>query len=175
MKKPKEIFNLHLIGVDSVSRLNFLRNMVNTQKFIQKELSAYEMRGYNKVADNTFPNMVAFLTGKFISELGWSWMAKNSEFDNYSFIWKNFSAAGYRTLYSEDSPNAIFNNLKVGFKTQPTDYYLRPLTLAMQKVKYLWSESYCFVDRQETTMLLDHVREYSRLFSDRPHFGFTFI
>ena len=53
------------------------------------------MSGYNKVDDNTFVNIVPFLTGNFVFELGWNEMMRNKEFDDYQFIWHNFTRAGY--------------------------------------------------------------------------------
>jgi hypothetical protein len=35
-------------------------------------VSAFELIGYNKVADNTFVNIVPMTTGKFVKELPWT-------------------------------------------------------------------------------------------------------
>lgn len=51
-----------MIVIDSLSRLNFHRTMNLTKEFIMNN-GFYEFKGYNKVADNTFPNAMAFLTG----------------------------------------------------------------------------------------------------------------
>ena len=40
-----------MVGVDSVSRLNFMRQMPTTRKFLLDELNAIEMLGYNKVIE----------------------------------------------------------------------------------------------------------------------------
>ena len=107
--RPKELLNVQMIGVDSVSRLNFMRQMPKTRSFLLNELNAVEMLGYNKVADNTFVNIVPMLAGRFAEELPWNESMKHVPFDDYDFIWKNFSRAGYRTLYAEDAPKiAIF-------------------------------------------------------------------
>ncbi|CAJ0937302.1 unnamed protein product, partial [Mesorhabditis belari] len=44
--------------------------------------------------------------------------------DVYPFIWKNFSDAGYATLYGEDAANiGTFTYRLKGFRNQPTDHY----------------------------------------------------
>ena len=175
--RPKEIFNVQMIGIDSVSRLNFMRQMQQTRHFLLNDLHAFEMSGYNKVEDNTFVNIVPMTVGKFVSEIGWNETMSKQEFDIYDFIWKNFSDAGYRTLYAEDAPKiAIFVYGKEGFHTPPADYYNRPLSLAMEIHRSVWNnDHHCIVDRLETKMLLDHVKDFSRTFKKKPHFGFTFI
>ncbi|MFH4978249.1 hypothetical protein AB6A40_004958 [Gnathostoma spinigerum] len=46
--------------------------------------------------------------------------------DVYPFIWKNFSANGYVTLYGEDSAAVgTFTYRLKGFREQPTDHYTR--------------------------------------------------
>ncbi|XP_059152576.1 uncharacterized protein LOC131938533 [Physella acuta] len=174
---PKEVYNVHMIGVDSVSRLNFIRQMPQTRAFLHQELRAFEMAGYNKVADNTFVNIVPMMMGKFAHEIGWNETMVHHPFDEYPFFWKNFSNAGYRTLYAEDAPKiAIFVYDKEGFHEPPADYYNRPLSLAMERQRSLWNNNHhCIVDRLETTMVLDYVTDFSRVFKDKPHFGFTFI
>ncbi|CAL1536597.1 unnamed protein product [Lymnaea stagnalis] len=174
---PKETYNVHMVGVDSVSRLNFIRQMPQTREFLQRELKAFEMAGYNKVADNTFVNIVPMMMGKFVHEIGWNETMLRHPFDEYPFFWKNFSNAGYRTLYAEDAPKiAIFVYDKEGFHEPPADYYNRPLSLAMERERSAWTKNHhCIVDRLETTMLLNYVTDFSRVFRKKPHFGFTFI
>lgn len=56
-------------------------------------------------------------------------------FLNSGNIWylQDFAAAGYRTLYVEDTPVlATFDYLMPGFQVPPTDYYLRPFLLAFE-------------------------------------------
>ena len=55
--------NVLALGVDSISRLNFIRQMPQTRNYLQKHLKSYEMKGFNKVADNTYVNIVPMLTG----------------------------------------------------------------------------------------------------------------
>ncbi|CAI9729801.1 XP_029643096.1uncharacterized protein LOC115217513 [Octopus vulgaris] len=172
----KEKFNVLMIGVDSVSRLNFIRQMKNTRKYILERLGAYELAGYNKVADNTFVNVVPLTTGRYVKELPWTEKLSHKPFDNYSFIWRNFSDSGYMTLYAEDAPTiSIFNYLKAGFHQPPCDHYNRPIFLALQRSKNLWTNKHCVLDRLETDFVLRYVYDFAKTYRDKPHFGFAFI
>lgn len=114
------------------------------------------MRGYIKIDDNTFPNMVAVLTGHKAT-------VQKSEFpenpqkdfvDNWPFIWKNFSDIGYSTLLAEEQPG-IFSYKAPGFKKQPTDVYLRSYgTLLSDEPSY---EPYCFGDKPEALLILESI------------------
>ena len=44
-----QMFNFLVLGVDSVSRLNFARHMPRTRRFLLQELGAVELTGFNKV------------------------------------------------------------------------------------------------------------------------------
>ncbi|XP_014778566.2 uncharacterized protein LOC106875097 [Octopus bimaculoides] len=172
----KEKFNVLMIGVDSVSRLNFIRQMKNTRKYILERLGAYELAGYNKVADNTFVNVVPLTAGLYVKELPWTEKLSHKPFDNYSFIWRNFSDNGYMTLYAEDAPTiSIFNYLKAGFHKPPCDHYNRPIFLALQRSKNLWTNKHCVLDRLETDFVLRYVYDFAKTYRDKPHFGFAFI
>lgn len=58
-----------VIGIDSISRLNFMRQMVNSYRYITEEMDGDVMHGFTKVGENTFPNVIPMLTGRsFITE-----------------------------------------------------------------------------------------------------------
>lgn len=58
-----------VIGIDSISRLNFMRQMVNSYHFITEEMDGVVLHGFTKVGENTFPNVIPMLTGRsFITE-----------------------------------------------------------------------------------------------------------
>ncbi|XP_029649278.2 uncharacterized protein LOC115222996 [Octopus sinensis] len=168
--------NVLLIGIDSVSRLNFIRQMPLTRQFLLKH-GAIEMLGYNKVGDNTFPNIIPFLTGKYLEELPESKKLEREPFDKYDIIWKHYNKSGYVTMFAEDSTSgAIFNHLRYGFKKQPTDHYLRPFALAREKAKSLWSNNnFCFGNRMEPAIVLQYTHDFIRVYKDKPYFTFTFI
>ncbi|KAJ8945450.1 hypothetical protein NQ314_009202 [Rhamnusium bicolor] len=115
--------NVLMIGLDAVSRLNLHRQMPKTVHFLQ-EIEAVELLGYNKVADNTFPNLMPVLTGMTENELTSScWPSTKHYFDKCHFIWKDYKEKGYVTAYGEDSSwMGLFNYQRRGFQKQPTDY-----------------------------------------------------
>lgn len=53
------------VGIDSISRLNFIRALPKTCKYVENN-GWISLKGYNKIDDNTFPNLMAILTG-------WRW------------------------------------------------------------------------------------------------------
>ena len=177
----KQQNNAHLsimmVGVDSVSRNNMIRYMPKTRDYLLNKMSAIEFLGYNKVADNTFLNIVPMTTGKFVHELPWNSSAVNVTFDRYDFIWHNFSKQGYRTLYSEDAPfGQIFDYQKAGFEKLQADYFDRPFSVAMEGMSDIWNtDHHCVHARPETQIVLDYSKQFIHEFKSSPYFGFTFI
>jgi hypothetical protein len=119
-----------ILGVDAVSRLNMERELPQLrQVLLSPPLSAIPMLGYNKVGDNTFPNVVPLLTGLAESQLAQacSWRDAKTKIDACPFIWRLFTERGYRTAYGEDCTwMSTFNYAKTGFVQPPVDYYARP-------------------------------------------------
>ncbi|XP_044266992.1 uncharacterized protein LOC123012869 isoform X2 [Tribolium madens] len=117
--------NVLVVGIDAISRLNFHRQMPTTVDYLLRNMSAVELLGYNKVGDNTFPNLIPVLTGlseTTLEEVCWN-DDNNKRFDSCPFIWKDFKAKGFVTSFGEDSSwMGIFNYLRKGFRKQPTDY-----------------------------------------------------
>lgn len=170
-----EHLSLLIVGLDSVSRLNFHRMMPKTVQALQK-LGAVEMLGYTKVADNTYPNLVSVLSGLSDSEIrDVCWQTKDKPFDNCPFIWKNFSASGYRTVFGEDACGmTTFNYLKPGFRVQPTDYYLRPFCIASEKDignTHKSNANLCVGTRKTYQNLLDYTRKTASQFAREPYFA----
>lgn len=176
-QQPKEVFNFLILGMDSISRLNFIRQMPATRSFLMNEMSAVELQGYNKVADNTYVNLVPMFAGQFVEELPWDERYSDVPFDNFTFFWNNLSDIGYRTLYAEDAPQiAIFNYNKAGFHRPPTDYYLRPFSLALEDHGSMWKNDHdCVGNKLETEIVLDWISEFEARFKDEPHMSFAFI
>uniref|UniRef100_A0A0C9RZ88 FRYL_0 protein n=1 Tax=Fopius arisanus TaxID=64838 RepID=A0A0C9RZ88_9HYME len=178
---PIEVANLRklsllVLGLDSVSRLNFHRMMPKTVKTLES-LSAIEMLGYNKVGDNTYPNIVPVLTGLSEKELQTTcWNETSKPFDDCPFMWKNFSTSGYRTIFAEDACSiTTFNYLKPGFYRQPTDYYLRPYCVAAENdignTRKL-NTHLCLGTRKNFENFLTHSSKVARTFSKDPYFAF---
>ncbi|CAD5122366.1 unnamed protein product [Dimorphilus gyrociliatus] len=165
-----ESVNIIMIGIDSVSRSNMIRQMPLTRKVLKSEIGAVELLGYNKVGENTLVNLVPMLHGKFVEELG------DVQFDNVPFIWRMFNDFGYRTSFAEDHPKiSIFNFRREGFDDPPANYYLRPLALAMEDQESIWTKRHCVGSLLETERVLDYQYRFLRTFRQKPFFSFSFI
>ncbi|VDI08852.1 Hypothetical predicted protein [Mytilus galloprovincialis] len=173
----QEQLNVLMMGIDSIARNNMLRYMKETWKYLVNTHNAIDLLGYNKVADNTFPNIIPMTAGKFENELPRNKSLRWPPMDNYNFIWNNYSAKGYRTLYAEDHPFiGMFDWRKSGFNIPPGDYFNRPLSVAMEKNKKVWnSNHYCVHGRTETDIVLDYLKKYATMFQSKQHFSFTFF
>ncbi|CAL1546887.1 unnamed protein product [Lymnaea stagnalis] len=172
---PKETLNVVMIGMDGVPRNHFMRAMNKTYTFLMSELNSFDLSMHTQVAINTYPNFVAMLTGSYDHEIKKWWLASES-LDNYKFIWKDFEAAGYRTLYAEDQPTlGAFYLGRQGFKSSPTHYNSRPISLAMESDKVLWKAGrHCLGNQAEINFYYDYVKKYLETFRDEPLFAFYF-
>lgn len=96
-------WNVMVLGIDSVSKMNFQRLMKKSWSTLSKMSNVYEFYGFSKVADNTFPNLIPLLTGLSADELMDVCEYSNRTFDKCKFVWEDFKRAGYRTLFAEDT------------------------------------------------------------------------
>jgi hypothetical protein len=146
IEHKEKIPNVLLLFFDSVSYLQFERHFPRMKSFVG-EHKFYEMKGYNKVAVNTFPNIIPLLTGLFHKELAIEEELDKIYFDNWPIIWKKFSIKGFRILYIEDMYiYGLFTTVKKGFTRKPTDYYLRPFTKGIYGERYL---DFCYNGKTE--------------------------
>ncbi|KAL3879132.1 hypothetical protein ACJMK2_031443 [Sinanodonta woodiana] len=189
-------FSVFMFGLDSTSRLSAIRKLTKTYEYITKELKAFVFKGYMKVADNTFPNLVPVLTGKraWTNELPLNNYI-DDPIDNFPFIWKNFSQAKYVTYFAEDYPEiATFNTNAGGFLDEPTDHYMRPFMLGMKKIdlvqfvlnsvmiQFEYSKlhlrkqsSLCFGNQPRHAILIDYYRRFVRAYKNQRRFGFSWL
>lgn len=93
----KNWINVAVIGLDALSRLNFQRQMPLSHSYLVDQMGAIEMYGFNKVGDNTFPNLVPTLMNLTENELkDVCWPEDYPFFDNCPFIWNQYRDKGYR-------------------------------------------------------------------------------
>lgn len=167
-----------VLGIDSVSHLNFQRQMRRTASYIRRNLSHVEFWGFNKVGDNTFPNLVPLLTGLDDEELNLSCLGGQPKptFDGCSLIWKRYKQAGYKTVFAEDVAFlGLFNFFRNGFRRPPTDYYLRPIVLEMEKqiaTKKDLNVHLCMGGRRTADVLLEYMRKLVPHLQKEPFFSF---
>ena len=165
--------SLLLLAIDSVSRMNHIRQFPQTRSLLQT-MKAVELTGYNKVGDNTFVNIVPLLTGETPEALGYpdtgQFMEKPT--DHLPLIWKNFSHYGYLTAFIEDSPQISAFNLRTkGFIQQPTDYYPRPISYAIEQNL----KAHCVKTIFEPKLFLDYTADLVRELRNDPYFTFLFL
>ena len=178
--KPRKP-NILMVGIDSVSRLNFLRLMPETRRVLLHELKAFDLKGFNKVADNTLVNILPMTTGSFMHELDVKRGIQSGKliFDDVPFMWKEFKNMGYTTLLAEDCPLvSMFNYFKEGFNQVPTDYYIRPFMLAINEERRMWSQDHkCFMDKPDSEIILNWLLDFQRYHKKKqqPYFAFTFL
>ncbi|KAK4875175.1 hypothetical protein RN001_011597 [Aquatica leii] len=167
-----------LIGIDSVSRLSLIRSLPKTHSFLQ-EHEWLELRGYNKIGDNTFPNLMAILTGKNESKAYDTCVTPGKPFDNCNILWYDYRNLGYVTAYAEDEASInTFHFNKKGFNNTPTDYYLRPYLLANEKfLESVVVDSMKYCTGPETTgeRILNVLRDFANTFAKYLYFGFFWM
>lgn len=179
-RKKEQNMSIMVIGLDSVSRLNFHRRMNESAAVLLNDLQAIELFGFNKVADNTYPNLIPMLTGLDEDELITACIpTKNHTFDRCHFIWDEFKEKNYFTAYAEDMGSlGLFQYLRRGFKEQPTDYCLRPIIIEMEHntAKQKSVNTYlCMGNRRTVDILLDYAQKFITFMTTkatRPHFSF---
>ncbi|XP_035446766.2 uncharacterized protein LOC118273736 isoform X2 [Spodoptera frugiperda] len=175
-KTQSEYYNVIIMGMDSISRLNLYRTMPKTLAYL-KDKGAIELLGYNKVDDNTFPNLTPMLLGIKETDLKRTcWPNRNANFDNCPFIWQWFKEAGFQTALGEDSAKlGTFNFLRHGFIKSPTDYYIRTFIYEAEKNvgNTLDFNSYiCMGNKYFYKVLLDYIQDLTALLKNSKLFGF---
>ena len=167
--------NVYLVGLDSISRMQFKRFMPDIEGLLASDFDAVSMDGLTKVGVNTFPNMLAFLAGMEIDEVT---SLRDRPFDDLPLIWKHFSRLGYVTMFNEDTPEeGTFNYLKKGFFVTPTDFYMRPFYRAIEESRFVRSrETLCVNQRDQLDLQLQWLQDLMSADTTSPllQFGLLF-
>ncbi|CAL1542375.1 unnamed protein product, partial [Lymnaea stagnalis] len=172
---PKETLNVVMIGMDGVSRNHFMRAMNKTYEFPMNELGSFDLSMHTQVGVNTFPNVLALLTGSYENEIR-RWWRTSGFLDTFDFVWKDFETAGYRTLYTEDQPTlGAFHLGRKGFRIPPTHHYSRPICLAIEDDSSIWKAGrHCLGNLPEITFHYEYVKKYLETFKGEPLFAMYF-
>ncbi|XP_023241503.1 uncharacterized protein LOC111639791 [Centruroides sculpturatus] len=167
-----------VLVIESMSRLNMIRHMPKTYSYLNDVMKAETLKGLTKVADNSFPNMIALLTGRKVRMVPQELAGNESAgpYDHWPFIWKNFKKEGYVTALTEDDPGfTILNYLAKGCLRQPTDFYPRPLWLAsFQSPLLKMSSEFCLGNIPTYTILFQWIKEFIIKHSRELYFLFSF-
>ena len=101
--------NVLLLGFDSLSLNHFKRVMPITYKYLTTSLeNNVFFTGMNRVGENTLPNLVAMMSGIFMTDIPGINVTSEFEmykkideeyFDKYPFIWHRYEKAGYLTAF----------------------------------------------------------------------------
>ncbi|XP_034670041.1 uncharacterized protein LOC117902630 [Drosophila subobscura] len=156
-----------MLGLDSTSRMNLRRAMPQVYKYVSQP-GWFELQGYNKVGDNTFPNLLAVLAGHSPNTLSKKCnVSKIGCLDRVPFIWKRFKRSNYTTAFAEDCKGInTFNYLLPGFQVQPVDYYLRPFLVAIES-KFPVTKNFGFPFCVGRRLSFDYVWDFGRQFAER--------
>lgn len=176
MSQNQSAYNVIVLGIDAISRLNFHRTMPKTLAYLQKK-GAIELLGYNKVGDNTFPNLTPMLLGIKDSDLKRTcWPSNRATFDNCPFIWEWYKDAGFYTALGEDSASlGTFNFEKLGFSGTPTDYYIHTFMHEAEihvGTNKDFNSFLCMGNKYFYRVLLDYVETLSKTLKSSKLFGF---
>ncbi|XP_046660865.1 uncharacterized protein LOC124354454 isoform X1 [Homalodisca vitripennis] len=158
-----------VIGLDSMSRLNFMRQLPLSYRYITDVMEGVVLLGFNKVGENTFPNLVPMLTGRASA-----WGAYY-HYENWPFVWKQFADEGAATMYSEDLPQFnMFDYLSTGLQHQPTVHYMRTFWLAVEKsLLYRMSSTFCLGARPKHVIYFHYLLSFLRVYRNSPAFLFS--
>ncbi|KAH9524031.1 hypothetical protein Btru_047957 [Bulinus truncatus] len=174
--RPEETLNVIMVGMDGTSRHQMMRGMNQTYTFLMDELKSFDMTMYNQIGKNTFPNYVPLFSGYTEDEIE-RWWHRSKHLDPLDTVWRDYTNAGYRTLYTEDFPSiGGFHFSKQGFLFPPTTYYSHPICVAMEKDKDLWrSGSHCAGNTPEVDFHFDYILRFLDSFPDSPVFSTSFF
>ena len=132
-KRPPKM-NVIMLGVDSMSLNQLRRSFPLTYAYMSESLEHNVIfENYHNVAENTYGNLLALLTG-MIAE-GNQDLNMTGEVDQFvrwdglhhdlmPFVWKEYERMGYLTSYSEEAVKlGAFLYIRDGFRWRLTAYY----------------------------------------------------
>ncbi|XP_064542248.1 uncharacterized protein LOC135431197 isoform X2 [Drosophila montana] len=174
--RGRRVPSVLMIGIDSISRANLIRAMPKTAQYLYVK-DWFELAGYNKIDDNTFPNIMALMVGYNLTNA----MKHCNPYhvnglDKCDFIWKLFQEHGYVTAYGEDAIKInTFNYRKKGFQQPPVDYYLRPYLMAAEKLLGGYTKlglPHCLGFETEAKHVYNYALEFTQRYRNESFFGF---
>ncbi|KAK3741375.1 hypothetical protein RRG08_034420 [Elysia crispata] len=174
--QPTETLNIVIVGVDGLSRHQFMRTMPKTYQYLTDVLGTFDFTMQGQHGDNTFSNFLPLLSGNLESDVK-KWWDPSQPQDEFDFIFDDFEKAGYRTMYSEDNP--LYSGFYWGdrfFVNPLTSYWNRPLHIAMVLENgFITRNGSCLGPRTISEFQLDYVLDFLGTFPDKPVFAISFF
>lgn len=176
---PPEAMRLDVLmfGFDSVSRLNWIRNLPKSDAYFREVLGGVTLEGYNIVGDGTPQALLPILTGRTEQELPEArrGFAGAAPVDGHPWIWKRFRDAGYVTQWGEDGAAVgTFNYRMLGFERPPVDHYFRPYEHLAETGYHKRNYAYCMGSEPRLDVMLGWQRAFFDAYPSVPKFSFLF-
>ncbi|XP_017033682.1 uncharacterized protein [Drosophila kikkawai] len=149
-----------MLGLDSISRMNFKRSMPKAAEFVKQE-GWFEMEGYNKIEDSAYATFCAIFGG-----------AKSDKTceKRFPMIWNSYKEAGYTTAFGEDSLESHVPPFRPDFQLRTL---LEDIGQSMDTASRFGFQN-CIGRRQSISYLYDFCMQFAqRLIEelDQPAFG----
>ncbi|PIO66565.1 hypothetical protein TELCIR_11720, partial [Teladorsagia circumcincta] len=167
------------------------RNLPQTVQFLEKAMQAVSFPYLNRIGLNSRPNGVAMWFGKRMErvdrslfglpslEVDWTYESFCYRYlDNETTLFKEFSNKGYKTLLAEDWMKGTLNWPDCwGFRNQPTDHYMRPFQVALEKnaskvLENTYSPANCIEQHRD---VLRYLQDFIHSYKDHPKFGWIWL
>ncbi|CAH4032171.1 unnamed protein product [Pieris brassicae] len=160
-------WNVLILGMDTMSRARLISSMPKTAQLLRNH-HWLDFRAYQKVGYNTFPNVMALLTGRNQSQVHTE-CHKSLDQCNDIMLWSYFKKAGYYTASGEDFLRLPDTFTRYdGFKNAPTDHYMRPFFLTGENSI---GNLVCTKKRPSAHHLLDYALDFTNTYKNDKFFG----
>ncbi|GFO11177.1 hypothetical protein PoB_003768200 [Plakobranchus ocellatus] len=174
--QPQETLNIVMVGLDGLSRHQFLKAMPGMYTYLTKTLNSFDFTMHGQLGPSSLPNFLGLLSGSTLEEVSEWWDFAQPE-DAFDLIFKHFENAGYRTLFSVDNTKeGAFYWGNRSFLYPQASFWDRPVHLAMQTDKgYIRKNGVCLGSRPISEFQLHYLLDFIHTFPDKPAFTFTWI
>lgn len=187
VKETKENLSVILVGIDSLTWLIAERKIPKTLQYLRKNLNAYTLKGYTRVGDGSYPNLLPLFTGlKAYGE------EHAVGIDNIQYMFNNYSEQGCIDLYAEDWVKvATFVDI---FRRKPSHHYIQPFIQAFDHVrsnslaveytfKFLQHHNFnvgktsplCFGNTYKYRYIIQYLKRFLESYEQKRKFAFAWV
>lgn len=169
----KRKLSVLVVGVDSVSRLNSMRHLRKTRRYLLSQLNAYELLAFSAVSRDPLQSQISLLTGLDVREI--LRVSENRNLHSRLHIVSAYKARGYATLFAVDATKdgSLFADDRWEYGHPPVDYSPRSF---VQATEHDERNASCqsFTSRSEA--LLRYVNDVFQRDTDRVRkFGYVWL